>query len=177
MRPAAFALLAALGLGSTLGLPAGGAHAQTAGPAQSQALTEEVSAADAAFFDAFFNRCDLDTVGAMLTEDMEFFHDKHGQGANSGAQFLEAIKGTCARQAAGVDYRARRELIVSTSEVWPMNNYGALHTGTHRFFKKEKDGSERLVEVSRFANLWKREGGRWKLARVISYGHELINGQ
>ena len=52
--------------------------AQTAGPAQTQKLTDEVAAADQALFSAFFDRCDLPALSKMVTDDLEMFHDKNG---------------------------------------------------------------------------------------------------
>jgi hypothetical protein len=84
---------------------------------------------------------------------------------------VKALNEMCERQKQGTDYRARRELDVSSSKVYPINNYGALHTGLHRFYKKLEGGKEQLVEVSLFSNLWKNENGTWKLTRVLSYDH------
>ncbi|MBS0296223.1 MAG: nuclear transport factor 2 family protein [Proteobacteria bacterium] len=120
-------------------------------------------------------RCDADHLAGMVTDDFEFFHDKDGQSATSGAQFIQGIRAMCERQRTGVDYRARRELIAGSLQVYPINNYGAVELGEHRFYKLEAGGKERLVEVSKFVNLWKRVDGRWRLSRVISYGHTLTN--
>jgi hypothetical protein len=52
--------------------------AQRAGPAQTQQQFDEVAAADQALFSAFFDRCDLDALAKMVTDDFEMFHDKNG---------------------------------------------------------------------------------------------------
>ena len=77
----------------------------------------------------------------------------------------------CERQKLGTDYRARRELDSASVKVYPLNNYGAIHMGLHRFYKKLEGGKEQLVEVSLFTNIWKNENGAWKLTRVLSYDH------
>ncbi len=76
-------VLICLGLGC--GLPAG---AQTAaGPG---ALLTTVQALDAKLFGAY-NRCDLATLGAMASEDLEFCHDLTGLAVDR-APFLAAIR-------------------------------------------------------------------------------------
>jgi hypothetical protein len=152
---------------------AGSAVAQTAGPAPTQQLTDEIRAADLALFSAFFDRCDVKALESMVTEDFEMFHDKGGRVAASGAEFIKNITGTCERQKTGADYRARRELVASSLKVYPLNNYGAVETGEHRFYKLTPGKPEELVEISLFTQVWKKEGSMWKLARVVSYDHRL----
>jgi len=149
--------------------------AQTAGPEQTSQLTEEITAADAKFFSAFFDHCDLATLKAMLTDDFEMFHDKGGRTASSAKEMLAGLEGTCARQKSGEDYRARRELVAGSLKVYPLNNYGAVEVGVHRFYQLLPGKPEKLVEVSQFTQVWKKEGDVWKLARVISYDHRLTD--
>jgi len=49
-----------------------------AGPAQSQALFDEIAAADKALFDAVFNTCDVKAARELVADDFEFYHDKDG---------------------------------------------------------------------------------------------------
>lgn len=149
--------------------------AQTAGPKPTQELTAEIKAADAALFSAFFDRCDIEALKGMVTDDFEMIHDKGGRVAASGKEFIANIEGTCARQKTGEDYRARRELIAGSLKVYPVNNYGAIEVGEHRFFQLLPGKPEKLVEVSLFTQVWKKEAGTWKLARVLSYDHRLTN--
>ena len=151
------------------------AAAQTAGPAQTDQLTDEITRADAALFAAFFNRCDIAALKTMVTDDFEMFHDKAGRNAGSGQEFIKNLESTCARQKTGEDYRARRELVPTTLKVFPINNYGAVETGTHRFFQLLPGKPEKLVEVSQFTHVWKKDSSGWKLARVISYDHRLTD--
>lgn len=157
-------------------LTTGTAAAQTAGPAPTQQLTDEIKAADLALFSAFFDRCDVKALEAMVTDDFEMLHDKGGRVAASGAEFIKNITGTCERQKTGEDYRARRELIASSLKVYPLNNYGAIEMGEHRFYKLTPGKPEELVEISLFTQVWKKEGTAWKLARVLSYDHRLTEG-
>jgi hypothetical protein len=101
--------------------------AQRAGPAQTKELHDEIAAADRSLFDAVFNTCDVQALAGLVTDDFEMYHDKGGLVATSGAQFVESIRGMCERQKTGEDYRARRELVESSLEVYPLNNYGAAY--------------------------------------------------
>ena len=159
-------------LGFIVGTASGGPRA---GPAQSQALQDEIAAMDLKLFAAGFDTCDIAALATMVTDDFEFFHDKDGLSSTSGAQFVKAIEGTCARQKTGEDYRARRELVAGSLQVYPLNNYGAIEIGRHRFYQLLPGEPEKLVEVSQFTNVWKKDETGWKLARVLSYDHRLTD--
>lgn len=147
-------------------------HHATPGPQTSAELKATVLQLDRQLFDAVFSRCDADRLRPLVAEDFEFYHDKHGLSATSGTQFVDNVRGMCARQETGEDYRARRELDAATSEVFAMNAYGAIHTGVHRFYMLEPGKPEKLVEISRFSNLWHHDdAGNWTLTRVFSYDH------
>lgn len=140
-------------------------------PPASKELVATILQKDKELFDAVFEKCDTVALSSLVAEDFEFYHDKSGQASNSGSQWVKSVGEMCERQKAGTDYRARRELDTASVRVYPINNYGALHTGLHRFYKKLEGGKEQLVEVSLFTNLWKNENGTWKLTRVMSYDH------
>ena len=137
----------------------------------------EVEAADAKLFHAIFDACDIDTAGAMMTEDVRFIHDKWGQTANDRATLVETLKGGCRNQAAGTDFRSRREVVPGTQRVYAMNNYGAVEMGTHRFYALLPGKPEQLTEVSEFIILWKHVDGKWLMAEAISYNHRLTVGE
>lgn len=144
-----------------------------AGPTASQEMVAELTELDRVFFDAFFNKCDLETVGKFVTEDFEFYHDKGGLAATSRAQFVESIRNMCARQKTGEDYRARRELVEGSLAVYPLNHYGAIEVGVHRFYRITEGKGEKLVEISQFTIVWKKDESGWKMSRVLSYDHKL----
>ena len=54
-----------------------------------------------------------------------------------------------------------------------LNKYGAMQMGTHRFYALVAGQPDRLTETGKFIDVWKNEGGAWKLSRVISYDHVL----
>lgn len=144
-----------------------------AGPAASQALFDEIAAADKALFDAVFSTCDLGALRQLVADDFEFYHDKDGLNETSGAHFVDDIARHCERIEKGVDFRARRELVKGSMAVYPLNNYGAVETGRHNFYAIEDGKPERMTESAQFLQLWKKDGDHWKLTRVISYDHQL----
>ncbi|HEX6861267.1 MAG TPA: nuclear transport factor 2 family protein [Thermoanaerobaculia bacterium] len=154
-------------------LLAAASSAQRAGPVATKELHDEIAAVDRMLFDAVFNTCDTQALAGLVTDDFEMYHDKGGLVSTSGAQFVENIKGMCERQKTGEDYRARRELVEGSLEVYPLDNYGAVEVGVHRFYKKTEGQPDKLVEIAKFTQVWKKEASGWKLARVVSYDHKL----
>ena len=140
----------------------------------SPALVAAVVSADSTFFRAMFDECDLETLGASVTDDFEFYHDVGGRTSRSRREFVDAIAGMCERQRAGTDYRARRELVRDSLVVYPVPGFGAIATGLHRFFRRDPGKPERFVEVARFTIVWQGEGGRWRMARALSYDHRRV---
>ena len=174
----AFAVVALAGLGGCAHVQGTARSSDTAekfpvkaGPVATQKLFEDIAEQDRLLFDLVFNRCDADALAGMLTEDFEFYHDKFGQIASSPQQFVESIRQGCKAQEEGVNVRARRELIQGTMEVYPLNNYGAIESGSHRFFGLEPGKPEQLRESGKFFQVWKQVDGHWKLARVFSFDH------
>jgi ketosteroid isomerase-like protein len=147
--------------------------AQTPGPTASKELFDELAEKDRVLFDAMFNRCDVKALGDLVTDDFEFYHDKGGLIASSRTEFVDSVGKLCERQKTGVDYRARRELVEGSLEVYPLNNYGAVQIGVHRFYRKTEGQPDKLVEIARFTHVWKKDGNGWRVARVLSYDHKL----
>jgi len=57
---------------------------------QPDALFETIKSLDAKLFDAY-NHCNLETLGSMVSDDLEFYHDQTGLMIGK-APFLAAIK-------------------------------------------------------------------------------------
>lgn len=144
-----------------------------AGPKPTQGLYDEIAAADQIFFAAVFDTCDTVKLATLVTDDFEMFHDKGGRTAASGAEFVKVFERTCERQRTGEDYRARREMVPGSMKVYPLNNYGAVQVGEHRFYQLLPGKPEKLVEIAQFTQVWKKEESGWRLARVLSYDHRL----
>src|SRR5438445_3243409 len=146
-----------------------------AGPRTTSDLVVAIARADAELFAAVFDQCDALKLADMVTDDFEFLHDKDGLTETSGAKFVADIKAHCTRVQSGADFRARRELVKDSLMVYPLNNYGAIETGVHRFYKLTPGKPDQLTETGRFTHVWKNDHGPWKLARVLSYDHQLAD--
>lgn len=153
------------------GLPRSSAHPVTAGPVATLELTAAIAAADAELFEAFFVTHDLDALARLVAEDLEFVHDKHGLMPGGKEAFLAAAERSFELEAAGTNVRARRELVAGTLEVFPLNDYGAVELGQHRFYGVTAGAPDVLRESGRFVHLWRATADGWQLARVISYDH------
>jgi ketosteroid isomerase-like protein len=145
----------------------------TPGAVARPGLAAEIRAADAAFFRAFFDTCDIAAVRRFVTDDFEMFHDKGGRVAASGAEFVQSAADKCRRQAEGSDFLSTRRLVTESLAVYPLEHFGAISTGTHEFFAVKQGEPDRLTETGRFTIVWKEEDGSWKLARALSYDHVL----
>jgi len=145
----------------------------TPGAVARPGLYEEILKADAEFFKAFFDTCDVETVRRSIADDFEMFHDKGGRVSASGAEFVKVAQDKCKRQDDGTDFLSTRKLVPETMKVYAVNDYGAIEIGTHRFYAIQQGKPNRLTETGQFTHVWKEENGQWRLARVLSYDHEL----
>ena len=134
------------------------AKAQSAAPPDSLFVT--IKSLDAKLFDAY-NHCDLTTLGAMVSDDLEFYHDQTGLSVGK-APFLAAIK-------ENICGKVQRELLPQTLEVYPLKEYGAVEIGIHRFH--HPGHPEQRAGDARFIMLWQNKDGAWKVTRVVSYDH------
>lgn len=137
-------------------------------------LWAEILKADQALFQAIFDDCRPEALEGMVTDDFEFLHDRWGQIAKSKAEFITVIRRGCERQKTGIDFKARRELLLDTLHVYPLKGYGAVEMGRHRFYKVEAGKPDTPTEEAPFIQVWRFADGHWRLARVISYDHQLL---
>ena len=141
----------------------------TRGDAQSRQSTAHdndlfrtIASLDDAVFDAY-NRCDLVKFGAFFADDLEFYHDKGGL-TRSRQSVVESVeKNICGK--------VRRELIAGTLEVYPMDGYGAVEIGAHRFCDSKAKRCDETSGVAKFVHLWQNKDGAWTITRVISFDH------
>jgi hypothetical protein len=131
--------------------------------AEKAALTQTVSALDTKLFDAY-NHCDLKTLGAMVSDDLEFYHDQTGLMVGK-APFLAAIQ-------QNICGKVERTLVPGSLEVYPLKGYGAVEIGVHRFHKAGHP--EDLGGEGKFVTVWQNKDGVWKITRAISYNHESL---
>lgn len=133
-------------------------------------LFHVLRAKDSLLFDIGFNTCDIGQFQALVSEDLEFYHDQSGITASKADFIAGTENGLCK-----LPYKARRELVPGSLQVFPMSNdgqlYGAIQTGTHRFYAKYPDEEEVLTSTAKFTHLWLLEEGEWRLSRVLSYDH------
>lgn len=122
-----------------------------------QALQDTIVMMDSIFFHAY-NICDLTTQSNIMSEDLEFYHDRGGLSTDKAAN-IEAIK----RNVCG---KVTRELLKGSIEVSPVPGYGAVEIGKHRFHNNQEPNAE--SRYARFVIIWKREPDGWKITRVIS---------
>jgi hypothetical protein len=130
---------------------------------QPGALFRTVESLDRRLFDAY-NRCDLKTMGAMVSDDLEFYHDQTGLSVGK-SPFLAAIQ-------QNICGKVQRTLVPGSLEVYPLKGYGAVEIGVHRFHHPghPEDG----VGEAKFITLWRHENGTWTVTRAISYNHEPV---
>ncbi len=139
------------------------AIARTSGqrPPEAQRLYDEIARMDAAMFDAF-NAQDIDALMRCFSADLEFYHDKGGRQSypevTAGFQRLFAQKNGL-----------RRDLVEGSLEVYPIQGYGAIEVGEHRFCHTEAGQPE--CGTFKFLHIWKEAAGKWQVTRVVSYGH------
>jgi len=134
-------------------------------------LYKAIKTSDSLLFDVGFNTCDIRQFENLISDSFEFYHDEAGI-TSTKAAFIDGIKnGLCK-----LNYKARRELVGNTFDVYPLKKngvlYGAIQTGEHNFFALEKDKPEYLTSTAKFTHVWLIEDGKWKLSRGLSYDHK-----
>ncbi|GAA4357645.1 serine hydrolase [Kangiella marina] len=147
-------------------------NAKEGHPKSISSLEQTIVEQDKLLYDAIFNSQDEEYLKDLFEVDLEFYHDKGGLMFKSGEAFLNGWLRIWALQETGKKNWQRRELL--STEVYPLNNYGALQIGTHRFYETRPDGIEFAMDDAKFVHLWKVKDKKWKLARIVSYDHQPI---
>ena len=132
--------------------------------AQPGTLFKTIESLDTQLFDAY-NHCDLKTLGAMVSDDLEFYHDQTGLSVGKDP-FIAAIK-------QNICGKVQRTLVPGSIEVYPLNGYGAVELGVHRF--QHPGHPEDGAGQAKFVTVWQNKDGVWKVTRAISYDHESAN--
>lgn len=112
---------------------------------------------DKRFFDAY-NTCDMEVQSQLISEDIEFFHDKGGL-ATSKSQIIESIKNN-------ICGKVTRTLVKGSVEIYPIKGYGAVQIGEHKFFNNQEPDA--ISIPSKFITIWKNDNGAWQMTRIIS---------
>jgi hypothetical protein len=90
------------------------------------------------FFERGFNNCDIAYLEKSVDDNLKFYHDKGG--FQDKKLFLERTKqNICGNP----NQKPIRKVIENSLEVFPLYNngelYGAIQSGEHRFFIREKE--------------------------------------
>ena len=139
---------------------------------QGQPTVEKAMETDRLFW-SHYNACSIEDMMPLISEDVEFYHDKNGilKGSHNFKASFE--KNLCTNS----DRRLRRAAIDSTVQFFPMKNgdllYGVLITGEHLFYVTETGKPEWLDGLAKFADLWiwDWEHDQWNMSRILSYDH------
>ncbi|MFT4611495.1 MAG: hypothetical protein ACJA1H_002441 [Glaciecola sp.] len=131
-----------------------------------------LKANDSLIFERSFNKCELQYLDQLISEDFEFYHDKGGI-LDTKEQFIQTMKdGICD---SNNTTKSSREL-VGELEVFPLYSkgklYGALQNGIHSFFETT-NGKVAAGSTAKFSHLWVLENDKWYLKRVISFDHQM----
>jgi hypothetical protein len=97
----------------------------------------------------------------MVSDDLEFYHDKTGLSTGKEA-FVNAIR-------QNICGKVERIQVPGSLEVYPIDGYGAVEIGIHRFRHPGEPGN---IGEAKFITLWQNKSGIWKITRAISYDHE-----
>lgn len=124
-------------------------------------LYTEIFSADSMAF-AALNNHNVSQLMTYFTKDVEFYNDGGGLTTyeQTAINFGNMFKGSP---------DIRRELVKGSLEVYPVEGYGAIAIGAHRFCHNEQ-GKEECGRY-KFTTIWQQKEGKWKMSRVVSYGH------
>lgn len=129
---------------------------------------------DSLMFELSYNQLDTSILEELATEDIEFYHDQGGATYTK----LEFINGM--KSLGKLTYKARRELVKGSTEVFPMYKNGELYAailkGEHKFYAKEFiDKPEYFTSRAKYTILWVIQNDEWKMSRIYSYDHQSPN--
>ncbi len=134
-------------------------------------LTRLILQKDSAFWRAY-NECDVPAMQKFVTTDLEFYHDKGGITLGD-SLFAATFRNNICKYRDS--FSLRREEVTRTVHVYPMHSngkiYGALISGEHLFYIKNKGQEEHAEGLAKFTQLWVVNNGEWKMSRVLSYDH------
>lgn len=133
-------------------------------------LFVELKKYDSLFFERGFNNCDLAYLDKSVDENLKFYHDNGG--FQDKQLFLERTKqNICSNP----NQKPIRKIIESSLEVFPLYNngelYGAIQSGEHQFFIREKNKEDILGGQAKFTTVWTKEDGNWIMSDILSYDH------
>src|SRR3982750_2870403 len=111
---------------------------------ESKELHDTVARLDSLLFDAY-NNCKVDIFASLVSEDVEFYHDRTGLNTSK-PDLITALKNN-------ICGKVTRELLKGSIEVYPIPNYGAVEMGVHRFTNNQEKESG-PSRYSKFVHIW-----------------------
>jgi len=141
-------------------------------------LTRQIEEADTSLFKLFFEGpCDTARFRSMISDDVEFYHDKGGFNVRKPEDFVAQFQDRCRLLADPTNRRQRRVLVRESLHVDPIPGWGAMETGDHLFYERHGvSGEEHLVGKASFAMVWVLgRDGKWRASRVLSFAHAAAN--
>jgi len=126
---------------------------------------------DSLMFELSYNQLDTSILEELATDDIEFYHDQGGA-TYTKKDFIDGMKGL-----GNLSYKARRELVKGSTEVFPMYKNGELYAAIlkaeHNFYAKEpNDKLEYFTSSAKYTILWILVDGAWKMSRIYSFDHQ-----
>ncbi len=130
----------------------------------------ELKKQDSVFFERGFNNCDVAYLEKTVADNLKFYHDNGG--FQDKKLFLERTKqNICGNP----NQKPIRKVIENSLEVFPLYNngelYGAIQTGEHQFFIREKGKEDAIGGQAKFTTVWTKKDGNWMMSDVLSYDH------
>ncbi len=137
---------------------------------KNSALFLDLKKQDSIFFERGFNNCDIAYMEKTVADDLKFYHD------NGGFQDKELfLKRTKQNVCGNPNQKPIRKVIENSLEVFPLYNngelYGAIQSGEHRFFIREKGKQDALGGQAKFTTVWTKKDGNWVMTDILSYDH------
>ena len=125
---------------------------------------------DSIFFERSFNLCDLEYLNKAVHKDLMFYHDQNG--IQNRYIFLENTKKYICSDTIK---KPIRKVVEESLEVFPMYEngvlYGAIQSGIHDFYIREKNKADVHTSAAKFTHLYLLENGNWLLKEVLSFDH------
>ena len=117
-----------------------------------------IATMDSLYFETY-NNCDLDKMRSMMSDSIEFYHDRGGL-TTSIDDFMLAIKNN-------ICGKVIRKAVPGSLEVYPIHDFGAVEIGYHRFFNKNEPENG-FSKPDKYIVIWQYKNGGWKITRVVS---------
>ncbi|MES2006246.1 MAG: nuclear transport factor 2 family protein [Bacteroidota bacterium] len=136
-------------------------RAQTNSKEEAKQLYAEIAKMDSLLFNAFNTR-DIAGLKKYFASDLEVYQDNTG--LRNYSQTIASFTDLFAK-----DYVLTRELVKNSMEVYPVKDFGAIQTGSHRFCHVENGKLQ--CGTFKFMHIWQKTGEGWKIRRLVTYDH------